>query len=185
MIAAVGKIDDDMAEHMPLVYHTVKVLLAGGYLRQRDREQAVQEGRIGLWRALSKWTCEAENGPWSRYAYVSIKRAIVRHFGRERASAQILAAAACRYAALQPEHEDGPDKPADALDERLGRLRKALAALPSDSAELLCLRHGINGYRPHTVTALSKLWKCPPLEVIQREREAMWLVREALAASQG
>jgi RNA polymerase sigma factor (sigma-70 family) len=137
----------EMAEHDGLVYWVV--------CRQRLRglpfEDAVHEGRIGLWRAIQCYD-PGRGTKLSTYAVVAIKRSVWEAVRSHQGSHQ---ESRSDFAEL-PEVLD-PSEPLDeslAILEAREELSALIAGLPSRLGEIVVRHHGLGGHFPESFTTI-------------------------------
>jgi len=159
----VGNATHALAEHEPLVHWVVHRQCLGG-LRYAE---AVQAGRIALWRALQGY--DPERGyRFSSYAVPAIARAVWRAAALERRAAKRTGVVPCSdppelEAALQRELEDA------ALHDLVGRL-------PTHLAMVIVAHYGLGDEDPQTFGAIGQRLGVTRQRVQQLHVEALlWL----------
>ena len=158
-----------MAEHEKLVGWVVRRQWSGG-LPYADM---LQEGRIGLWRALQGYDPERGTA-FSTYAVPAIARAVWR---------------AVSLAQRKPPEELTPQPPQEAPDleghvERVisyELLYDLVAALPRRRWRVLIVAHyGLDGRPAQTLSELARAWGVKPQRIFQLRTEALlWLAHPA------
>ena len=152
-------------EHEKLVGWVVRRQWSGG-LAYADM---LQEGRIGLWRALRGYDPERGTA-FSTYAVPAIARAVWR---------------AVRLAQRKPPEELTPQPPQEApdLEEHVERvisyelLYGLVAALPRRRwREVIVTHYGLDGRAPQSLSEMARDWKVSPQRIFQLRTEALlWL----------
>jgi RNA polymerase sigma factor (sigma-70 family) len=135
-----------LAQHEGLVHWVVR----RQYLGPLAYEDAVHEGRIGLWRALRHYD-PARGTTFSSYAVPAITRAVWSAVAREQRAAR-----------------SGPPPTAAYDDPELGdrvhtqevaaAVRSAVAQLPSPLQEVVVAYAGLDGREPATFAAIGARW---------------------------
>jgi len=130
---------------------------------------ALQVGRIGLWRALQRYDPERGTA-FSSYAVPAIQRAVWR---------------AVVLASRQPPEELTPHPPQEApdLEAHLERvlsheaLHRLVAALPRRRWQAVIVAHyGLDGRPPRSLSELARAWGVAPQRIFQLRTEALlWL----------
>lgn len=127
-------------------------------------EEAVQAGRIGLWRAILGYDPERGTA-FSTYAWVAIRRHI------RRAAAQATDAAAC---GLIPAPRQAPDL--DAHVERVlvhRALCTLLSRLPECQCRVILARYSLDGQPSRSLRQLGAQWTSPTNEFV-RSSKTLW-----------
>lgn len=162
-----GEVTQALAEHEGLVHWVVHRQCLGG-LRYVE---AVQAGRIALWRALQGY--DPQRGyRFSSYAVPAITRAVWRAAAVERQAARAPGGAPCSEppeleGALQRELEDA------ALHELVGRL-------PAQLATVIVAHYGLGDGEPQTFEAIGQVLGVTRQRVQQLHVEALlWLADPA------
>jgi len=157
-----------LAEHERLVHWVVR----RQWLGELSYAEAVQAGRIALWRALRRY--DPQRGyAFSTYAVPAIERAIWRAVAQARPAPQEV---------LVPH----PPQAAPDLDEVVenGLLWRALyrlvTRLPHPLYEVVVARYGLNGDAPKTFAAIGRMLGVTRQRAHQRHVEALlWLAHPA------
>jgi RNA polymerase sigma factor (sigma-70 family) len=161
-------IDQALAEHERLVHWVVR----RQWLGELTYAEAVQEGRIALWRAVARY--DPQRGyAFSSYAVPAIKRALWRAVAQAQPSPQEV---------LTPHPpQAGPD-----LDEVVesDMVREALACLltrlPHPLYEVIVARYGLHGEVPQTFAAIGRTLGVTRQRAHQLHTEALlWLADPA------
>ena len=165
--ASVGKpdhIEQMLRLHDGLV-HAVIRREGGGTLTY---EEALQAGRIGLWRAILGYD-PGRGTAFSTYAWVAIRRHI------HRAAAQATGEAACGL--IPAPLQQGPD-----LDEHVERtlvhdaLHALLTRLPDRLRQVILARYGLDGHLPCSLRQLGEQLGLSHERIRQLEQDALaWL----------
>jgi RNA polymerase sigma factor (sigma-70 family) len=130
-----------MRQHERLVHAVVRQQWSGGWCYA----EVIQEGRIGLWRAILKYD-PARGTAFSTYAWPAIARQVWDAVKRR----QRAAAAAPPYPPIPATDESAPD---GARTCQL--LREMVARLPDRERELIIQYYGLDGGEGCTQRALS------------------------------
>lgn len=143
-----------------LVHYTVRRQWLGS-LGYRD---AVQEGRIALWRALVRH--DPRRSRLSSYAVVAIERAVWDAVRREGRAA---------HEALVDEPAYGPTDQAAAMDQALEAvyLRELVAALPGRLQQVIRQHYGLDGGEAMTFRQIGQQWGLTKQRVQQLHVEAL------------
>lgn len=158
-----------MVEHEKLVGWVVRRQWSGG-LPYADR---LQEGRIGLWRALQGYDPERGTA-FSTYAVPAIARAVWR---------------AVTLAQRKPPEQLTPHPPQEApdLEEHLERvlsyetLHRLVVALPRRRWRAVIVTHyGLDGRPAQSLSEMARAWGVTPQRIYQLRTEALlWLAHPA------
>ncbi|NIV28858.1 MAG: sigma-70 family RNA polymerase sigma factor [Anaerolineae bacterium] len=158
-----------MAEHEKLVGWVVRRQWSGG-LPYADM---LQEGRVGLWRALQGYDPERGTA-FSTYAVPAIARAVWR---------------AVSLAQRKPPEQLTPHPPQEApdLEEHVERvisyelLYGLVAALPRRRWRAVIVTHyGLDGRPAQTLSEIARAWGVTPQRIFQLRTEALlWLAHPA------
>jgi RNA polymerase sigma factor (sigma-70 family) len=131
-------------------------------------EEALQAGRIGLWRAILGYD-PGRGTAFSSYAWVAIRRHI------HRAAGQATDDAACRL--IPAPRLRGPD-----LDEHVERilvhdaLHELLTRLPDRLRHVILARYGLDGHLPCSLRQLGEQLSLSHERIRQLEQDALaWL----------
>ena len=163
----------EMAEHEGLVRWVVR--------RQRLRglpfEDAVHEGRIGLWRAIQGY--DPRRGTrFSTYAVVAIKRSIWEAVDLHLKSGSPFAALSVADLSVAD-----PSEPLD-LSERLAvleareELSELIASLPRHLREIVVRHHGLRGHLPESFTAIGLSFGVSRQRVQYLHKQALTLLAQ-------
>jgi RNA polymerase sigma factor (sigma-70 family) len=154
-------LDRHLAEHDRLVHWVVH----RQWLGPLPYREAVQAGRIGLWRALERY--DPERGcAFSSYAVPAIQRAVWRAVAQAQA------------------HESAPcpqsvDEPYVVLD-REQVLEELVSSLPGRLAYVIMARYGLAGDMPQTWAAIAQTLQVTRQRIQQLHTEALlWLAHPA------
>lgn len=156
------------SQYLPLVYRLVKVSISKG-TPVSVREDLVQEGLVGLWRAVLRF--EETKLPiehMGAYARFWIRRHINRELDRVY-SKQRRESAGSELLELRQEPVDSPGE----NDE----LALAVATLPEVERQLLEGWYGLDGVEPQSVAALAAKFALTPSKVrtrIERAQRALF-----------
>lgn len=144
-------------------------------------EEALQAGRIGLWRALLNYDL-ARGTAFSTYAWVAIRRHI------HRAGAQAAGRPACSLSPPQPHSAPDPwtspwsSGPRQALDERVEQawvyeaLFTAVSQLPDRLRLVVMARYGLDGHPPRTLRQVGAQLGLSGERIRQLQQDALaWL----------
>ena len=153
-----------LAEHERLVHWVVR----RQWLGDLSYAEAVQAGRIALWRALRRY--DPQRGcTFSTYAVPAIERAIWRAVSQAPPPPQEVLTPHPPQAA--PDLDEGVE--ASLLWEALYRL---VRRLPSPLYEVIVARYGLNGDAPQTFAAIGRMLGVTRQRAHQRHVEALlWL----------
>lgn len=157
----------DLAQHEGLVRWVVR----RQWLGPLSFQDALHEGRIGLWAALRHF--DPQRGPaFSTYAVVAITRALWRAVALERRlSASPPVPAACA-------DEEERDRSDEAQVHTL--LRELLAQLPVRLRDIVVAHHGLEGHPGQSFAALGAALGVSRQRVHQLHQQAMiWLAHPA------
>ena len=152
-----------MRRHEPLVHAVVRQQWSGGW----RYAEVVQEGRIGLWRAILKYDPERGTA-FSTYAWPAIARQVWAAVKRQQ-----------REAAIPPSPQPLPD--ADEAAAEWARtcqlLRELVARLPPKERRLVLQYYGLDGGGGCTQQALSAPLGCTRQAVSYHLRQALRRLR--------
>jgi RNA polymerase sigma factor (sigma-70 family) len=154
----------------PLVHYTVQRQWLGS-LAYRD---AVQEGRIALWRSLERH--DPRRSRLSSYAVVAIERAVWRSVRRELRSAQ---------ERLEAESADEAIDLAAALDRVVEaiQVRELLAALPARLRQVIQQHYGLDGAEAMTFRQIGRQLGVSKQRVQQLHVEALLRLADPATAT--
>ena len=158
-----------MAAHDRLVYWVVR----RQWLGPLSFAEALQAGRIGLWRALRRFD-PARGTRVSTYAVTAIARAI---WDAVEAAAAAPAAPAAAVPAPEGIANLGPGEPEPpaAVGEALARL---VAGLPPRLRAVVVAHHGLDGKVPQSFAALGRAWGVSRQRVHQLHVRALLLLAQ-------
>lgn len=174
-------LEDLMRQHDGLVHHIIRRQW-GGTLSYAE---VLQEGRIGLWRAILGF--DPERGmAFSTYAGVAIARQVWGAVRRDRkaqgqaeAAQQVLRDAG--EAAIVVHFDPLAGLVAQEIEEALHAL---VAHLPVKQRQIVRAYYGLDGYTPHTLVQLGEQWGCTKQAVQYHLRQALHRLRHpAFSAS--
>jgi RNA polymerase sigma factor (sigma-70 family) len=153
-----------------LVHFTVRRQWLGS-LSYRD---AVQEGRIALWRALERH--DPRRSRLSSYAVVAIERAVWDAVRREGRSA---------HEALVDEPADGPTDLAATMDQALEAVyvQELVAALPGRLEQVIRQHYGLDGSEAMTFRQIGQQWGLTKQRVQQLHVEALLRLADPATAT--
>lgn len=144
-------------------------------------EEALQAGRIGLWRAILNYD-PARGTAFSTYAWVAIRRHIRRTAAQEAGDPR------CQLMSCPPCWT--PDPSGQALDERVEQalIHEALftlvSRLPNHLRLVVIARYGLDGHPPRTLRQLGSQCGLSHERIRQLEQEALaWLRHPAHSLS--
>jgi RNA polymerase sigma factor (sigma-70 family) len=167
-------LEDLMRQHDGLVHHIIRRQWGGSL----SYAQVLQEGRIGLWRAILRF--DAERGTaFSTYAGVAIARRVwdaVRQDrkaqGQAEAARQVLGNGSGPLPSLSLD-------PLEGLVEQdiKGALGTLVARLPVKQRQIVRAYYGLDGYSPHTLVQLGEHWGCTKQAVQYHLRRALHRLR--------
>jgi RNA polymerase sigma factor (sigma-70 family) len=163
-----------MAAHAGLVVWVVRRQALGGL----PFEEALQAGRIGLWRALVGYD-PGRGVRFSSYAVPAIRRAVWAAVAAERAGR---AAAAAAGAGAAPVAAGWGAEPAAWAEraEAAALAAAAVAGLPPRLRAVVAARYGLGGAPPETFAALGRRLGVTRQRAQQLEAEALaWLAHPA------
>lgn len=170
-----------MRQHDGLVHHVIRRQW-GGWL---SYAQVLQEGRIGLWRAILRF--DPERGPaFSTYAGVAIARrvwdAVKRDQKAHGQAERVKQALRDTGAAPGVVHFDPlAGLVAQEIDAALHAL---VARLPVKQRHIVRAYYGLDGYAPHTLVQVGAYWGCTKQAVQYHLRRALHRLRHpAVSAS--
>jgi RNA polymerase sigma factor (sigma-70 family) len=158
-----GSLNALMRRHEQLVHAVVRQQWRGGW----RYEEVVQEGRIGLWRAILKYDPERGTA-FSTYAWPAIARQVWAAVQRRQREAATLVLSR-------------PPSPADASAAEWARtcqlLRELVTRLPAQEQALVLQYYGLDGGGGCTQRALSELLGCTRQAVSYRLQQALRRLR--------
>jgi len=164
-----------MAEHEGLVHWVVR----HQYLGPLSYGEALQEGRLALWRALQGY--DPTRGAFSTYAVPAIAHALWRAVSQAQAD---------RREVLVPQPpQEAPDLEDLVAETWLQQaLYRLVAALPRRLRQIVVAHYGLAGYSPQSFTAIGQALGISRQRVQQLHAAALlWLAHPAhsLALRQG
>lgn len=157
-------VEQKLLRHDGLV-HAVIRREGGGTL---SYEEALQAGRIGLWRAILGYDVKRGTA-FSTYAWVAIRRHI------RRAAAQATGDAAC---GLIPAPRLQVPELEEHVDQLLAHdaLRALLSRLPAHLRQVIIARYGLDGHPPRSLRQLGEQLNLSHERIRQLEQDALaWL----------
>ena len=163
-----------MRQHDGLVHHIIRRQWGGSL----SYAQVLQEGRIGLWRAILGFDPERGTA-FSTYAGVAIARRVwdaVRQDrkaqGQAEAARQVLGNGSGPLPSLSLD-------PLEGLVEQdiKGALGTLVARLPVKQRQIVRAYYGLDGYSPHTLVQLGEHWGCTKQAVQYHLRRALHRLR--------
>jgi RNA polymerase sigma factor (sigma-70 family) len=163
-----------MRQHDGLVHHIIRRQWGGSL----SYAQVLQEGRIGLWRAILRFDPERGTA-FSTYAGVAIARRVwdaVRQDrkaqGQAEAARQVLGNGSGPLPSLSLD-------PLEGLVEQdiKGALGTLVARLPVKQRQIVRAYYGLDGYSPHTLVQLGEHWGCTKQAVQYHLRRALHRLR--------
>jgi RNA polymerase sigma factor (sigma-70 family) len=167
-------LEDLMRQHDGLVHHIIRRQWGGSL----SYGQVLQEGRIGLWRAILRF--DPERGmAFSTYAGVAIARRVWDAVRRDRkAQSQVDAAKQALRNGSEPPTPLSLD-PLDGLVEQEieGALGALVAHLPVKQRQIVRAYYGLDGYPTHTLVQLGEHWGCTKQAVQYHLRRALHRLR--------
>ncbi len=167
-------LEDLMRQHDGLVHHIIRRQWGGSL----SYAQVLQEGRIGLWRAILRFDPERGTA-FSTYAGVAIARRVwdaVRQDrkaqGQAEAARQVLGNGSGPLPSLSLD-------PLEGLVEQdiKGALGTLVARLPVKQRQIVRAYYGLDGYSPHTLVQLGEHWGCTKQAVQYHLRRALHRLR--------
>jgi len=167
-------LEDLMRQHDGLVHHIIRRQWGGSL----SYAQVLQEGRIGLWRAILRFDPE-RGAAFSTYAGVAIARRVwdaVRQDrkaqGQAEAARQVLGNGSGPLPSLSLD-------PLEGLVEQdiKGALGTLVARLPVKQRQIVRAYYGLDGYSPHTLVQLGEHWGCTKQAVQYHLRRALHRLR--------
>lgn len=164
---------DQMAEHERLVRWVV--------CRQRLRglpfEDAVHEGRLGLWRALQGY--DPRRGTrFSTYAVVAIKHAVWEAVDSHQVSGSRFAAlSVADLSVADPSEPLDPSEHLTVLEAR-EELSDLIANLPRRLREIVVRHHGLRGHLPESFTAIGLSFGVSRQRVQYLHKQALTLLAQ-------
>jgi RNA polymerase sigma factor (sigma-70 family) len=167
-------LEDLMRQHDGLVHHIIRRQWGGSL----SYAQVLQEGRIGLWRAILRFDPERGTA-FSTYAGVAIARRVWDAVRQDR-KAQGQAEAARQ--ALGNGSGPLPSLSLDPLEGLVeqdikGALGTLVARLPVKQRQIVRAYYGLDGYSPHTLVQLGEHWGCTKQAVQYHLRRALHRLR--------
>jgi RNA polymerase sigma factor (sigma-70 family) len=152
-----------MRRHERLVHAVVRQQWSGGW----RYEEVVQEGRLGLWRAIMKYDPERELA-FSTYAWPAIARQVWAAVKRRQRQAEV---------PPSPQPEPGTEESAADWARTSQLLREMVARLPDKERTLVIQYYGLDGGGGCTQRALSEPLGCTPQAVGHHLRKAIRRLR--------
>jgi len=168
-----SSLDRHLSEHDRLVHWVVHRQWLGPlpYL------EAVQAGRIGLWRALQRYDPERGHA-FSTYAVPAIQRAVWRAV----AQAQAHESVPCPQSVWEPYVVVDREQALEEIEHRLvcHALYALVSSLPGRLAYIIIARYGLAGDVPQTWPAIAQVLQVTRQRVQQLHSEALlWLAHPA------
>lgn len=162
----------EMAEHDGLVYWVVR--------RQRLRglafEDAVHEGRIGLWRAIQGYD-PGRGTKLSTYAVVAIKRSVWEAVRSHEESHSCFADLSVADLPEEFEPSEPPDQSLAILEAR-EELSELIAGLPPRLGEIVVRHHGLKGRFPESFTTIGRSFGVSRQRVHYLHKQALTLLAQ-------
>lgn len=152
-----------MQKHARLVHTVVRQQWSGGW----RYEEVIQEGRLGLWRAILKYDPERELA-FSTYAWPAIARQVWAAVQRRQREAEV---------PRLPQPEPGAEESAGEWARTSQLLREMVARLPDRERELIIQYYGLDGGGGSTQRDLSAPLGCTPQAVGYHLRKALRRLR--------
>lgn len=169
-----GSLEGLMRQHDGLVHHIIRRQWGGSL----SYAQVLQEGRIGLWRAILCFDPERGTA-FSTYAGVAIARRVWDAVRQDRkAQGQVEAArqALGNGSGPPPSLSLGPLEGLVEQDIK-GALGALVARLPVKQRQIVRAYYGLDGYTPHTLVQLGEHWGCTKQAVQYHLRCALHRLR--------
>jgi RNA polymerase sigma factor (sigma-70 family) len=163
-----------MRQHDGLVHHIIRRQWGGSL----SYAQVLQEGRIGLWRAILRFDPERGTA-FSTYAGVAIARRVWDAVRQDRKTqAQVEAARQALGNGSEPPSAVSLD-PLEGLVEQdiKGALGTLVGRLPVKQRQIVRAYYGLDGYPPHTLVQLGEHWGCTKQAVQYHLRRALHRLR--------
>lgn len=167
-------LEELMRQHDGLVHHIIRRQW-GGLL---SYAQVLQEGRIGLWRAILGFDPE-RGSAFSTYAGVAIARRVWGAVRRDRkARGQAEAAKQVLRAACEAPSGVYFDPLAGLVEQEIEEALHALVAhLPVKQRQIVRAYYGLDGDTPHTLVQLGEQWGCTKQAVQYHLQRALHRLR--------
>jgi len=165
--------DCHMAQHERLVHWAVR----RQWLGPLPYQEAVQAGRIGLWRALQRY--DPHRGyTFSTYAVPAIRRAVWRAVAQAQSHERSCCSGWSRALYLPLDTEQALDD----IEQRqtYDALHDLVSSLPCRLAYVIVARYGLRGHPPQTCAAIAEALHVTRQRIQQLHAEALlWLAHPA------
>lgn len=154
-------------DNMGLIYNMVNKLAP-----QQHKEQATQEGSIGLWKACQTFE-DKSTAKFSTYATVCVRNAIIDYLRKNVKQTETLA-----YRPSMSYFSDEGKSPASLLTqyEMNQKIRQAVGKLTSREGAVLSER--LLTAEPKTTLALAKEWGCSHQSILRDEQRIKNKIKE-------
>jgi len=167
-------LEELMRQHDGLVHHIIRRQWGGSL----SYAQVLQEGRIGLWRAILGFDPERRTA-FSTYAGVAIARRVWGAVKRDRkAQGRAKTGRQGQGGACERPMVVDFDPLAGLVEQEIeGALHALVAHLPVKRRQIVRAYYGLDGYTPHTLVELGKEWGCTKQAVHYHLRRALHRLR--------